>query len=173
MLKKGARYHVSVRVNNKEMLLDVSAAKILFIALLRKAKKKYHFSIENYVIMGNHVHLLINPGFNENLSRIMQWVLSGFARSYNKRFNRSGHFLGERFFSRVIDSFFDYLNTFDYIDRNPIVAGIASKKSDCKYSGVYEHRSGKQTLLAKLPNYLCCFFPQHVRLCLPVSVCQE
>lgn len=170
VLKKGARYHVSVRVNNKEMLLDATAAKVLFVALLKKAKNKYHFSIENYVIMGNHVHLLILPGIDENLSRIMQWVLSGFAKAYNKRFNRSGHFWGERFFSRIIESFFDYLNTFDYIDKNPITAGITVNKTGWKYSGVYEHRSGKHTLLSKLPIHLSYFFPQHLRLCLPESV---
>lgn len=167
ILKKGARYHVSIRVNNKEMLLKTVAAKTLFLALLRKAKQRYVFSIENYVIMGNHVHLLILPGTDESLSRIMQWLLSGFAMTYNKRFNRSGHFWGERFFSRVIESFYDYLNTFEYIDRNPIVAGLAGNEYGWKFSGVYEHRNGRNSLLTKLPNHLCSFFPYHQRLLLP------
>lgn len=174
ILKNGARYHVSVRVNNKEMLLRTTAAKKLFVALLKKAKKRYEFSIENYVIMGNHVHLLIVPGIDENLSRIMQWVLSIFAITYNKRFNRSGHFWGERFFSRVIESFFDYLNTFGYIDRNPIVAGVIDDICDWKFSGVYEHRNGRNSLLPRLPNHLSWFFPYHNRLCLPESLeCTE
>jgi putative transposase len=57
----------------------------------------------------------------------MQWILSVYAMAYNKRFHRTGHFWGERFFSRIIDSFFDYLQTFEYIDKNPLVAGLISE----------------------------------------------
>lgn len=170
ILSKGARYHVSVRVNNKEMLLNTNAAKALFVALLRKAKSRYNFTIENYVIMGNHVHLLIVPGFDENLSRIMQWLLSGFAMTYNKRFNRSGHFWGERFFSRVIDTFFDYLRTFEYIDKNPVVAGLVTHISDWKFSGIYENRYGRRSLVSLLPDILYTFFPNHKRLYLTAMI---
>lgn len=170
ILNKGARYHVSVRVNNKEMLLNNIAAKSLFVALLRKAKRRYRFTIENYVIMGNHVHLLIVPGIEENLSRIMQWVLSGFAMAYNKRFNRSGHFWGERFFSRIIETFYDYVHTFDYIDKNPVVAGLVASICDWEFSGVFEHRYGPSSLVSLLPDILFPFFPLHTRLSLTMSL---
>lgn len=166
ILKDGARYHVSVRVNNKEMLLRSYTARALFLAILKKAKRKYHFSIENYIIMGNHVHLLIVPARNENLSRIMQWMLGGFALAFNKRFNRSGHFWGERFFSRIIESFHDYLNTYGYIDRNSVVAGLTTNIDNWKFSGAYEHTRGRRTILPIFPYYLYNFFPYHIRLML-------
>lgn len=157
VLKKGARYHVSVRVNNKEMLLDSYQAKILFRSTVIRAKKKFSFSIDNYVIMGNHVHFIIAPGEDENLSKIMQWMLSVFALRFNKCFNRSGHFWGERFFSRIIESFYDYLRTYTYIDNNPYAAGLASKNDTLEFSGAYELKTGNRRLIT-------CFSPTLLQL---------
>jgi len=167
VLRQGSRYHISVRVNNKEMLLNTPAARKLFLGVINKARKKYAFSIDNYVVMGNHVHLIMYPGINESLSRIMQWILSVYAMVYNKRFNRSGHFWGERFFSRIIDSFFDYLHTFDYIDRNPFVAGLVSEIYGWRFSGVFEHRYGRCHTVTPMPVHLMTFFPYHFRIALP------
>lgn len=167
ILRQGSRYHVSVRVNNKEKLLTSFAAKQIFLTVLCKARKRYKFTIDDYVIMGNHIHLVIFPGKDESLSRIMQWILSVYAMIYNKRFNRSGHFWGERFFSRVIESFFDYLHTFNYIDKNPFVAGLVAKNRNWRFSGAFEHRIGRCTTVKPLPVHLQAFFPQHIRLALP------
>lgn len=168
VLKNGARYHVSVRVNNRELLLKSCVAKLIFVAVLKKAKQKYKFSVENYVIMGNHFHMIINPQKDESLSRIMQWFLSVFARVYNKRFGRSGHFWGERFFSRIINSFSDYLNTFDYIDRNPIVAGLVTSIYEWKFSGVHEHRQGIFSFVENIPCCFSIFLQNHTQQCFPV-----
>ena len=102
-LEDGARYHVTVRVNNKEMLLEPEEAKQLFETVLIRAKRRYSFSLGHFVLMGNHIHLIILPHSDESLSRIMQWILSVFALKYNKMTGRTGHFWGDRFFSSVLD----------------------------------------------------------------------
>jgi putative transposase len=59
--KDGARYHISARINNKEMLLKSEKVKRLFEAVLVRAKANFVFQIENFVIMGNHYHLILKP----------------------------------------------------------------------------------------------------------------
>lgn len=136
----GARYHVSSRVNNREMLLDNEFAKRLFETVLYRAKKRYSFSIENFVVMENHVHMIIYPQENESLSKIMQWVLSVYAIIYNRKMGRTGHFWGERFFSRVINSLQQYLAVFEYINANPVKAGLVALPEQWRYSGAF-HRA--------------------------------
>src|SRR5512145_89083 len=101
-LQADARYHVTARANRKEMILDTSAMKELFLSVVKRAKEKYDFRLENFCIMGNHVHFLIQPGRGESLSAIMRWILSVFAMAYNKIRCMTGHVWGCRFFSRII-----------------------------------------------------------------------
>ena len=140
--KDGARYHVSARVNNKEMLLESGKVKRLFEDVLCRAKTRFVFQLENFVIMGNHYHLIIKPGKNENLSRIMQWIMSVFAMSYNRLFNHCGHVWGSRFFSRVLESLEEYVKVFEYIDNNPVKASLVDLGEDWKFGGLHHRRAG-------------------------------
>ena len=58
-LREDARYHVSARANNKEMILADGRIKELFLDVVKRAKRKFDFQVENFCIMGNHVHMII------------------------------------------------------------------------------------------------------------------
>src|SRR5512133_313133 len=94
-LRTGARYHVTARANRKEMILDSIAMKELFLSVVKRAKKKYDFRLENFCVMGNHFHFIIRPGQGTSLSAIMRWILSVFAMAYNKIMGLTGHVWGE------------------------------------------------------------------------------
>lgn len=148
-LQVGAVYHVGARINNKEMLLKSAEIKKLFLQVVYRAKKKYVFQLTNFVIMENHIHMLIKPGTDENLSRIMQWILSVFAVLCNKKLGRSGHLWGERFFSKIIRSVCEYAKISEYIDNNPFKAGLVTNSEVWKYSGKYHRLINKFSLLEK------------------------
>lgn len=148
ILLVGARYHVTSRVNNREMLLEPEQAKQLFENVLYRAKKKYSFSIEHFTIMNNHIHLIVLPHENESLSRIMQWVLSVFALNYNRKTGRSGHFWGERFFSVILNSLQQYIHAYQYISDNPVKAGLSNSAVAWRYGGVYHRARNWKFLLS-------------------------
>jgi putative transposase len=108
-LVSGAVYHVTAGANRKEFILNSPEMKRLFLKVIKRAKSKYAFKVTNFCIMGNHIHLLIKPLGKENLSRIMQWILATFAINFNIRFNISGHVWYDRFHSKVIESFRQYI----------------------------------------------------------------
>lgn len=101
-LRDGALYHVTEGANRKEMILDNRGMKELFLNILR-AEERFSFRIENFRIMGNHIHLMLRPGPGVSLSRIMQWILGVFAMAYNRMHGFTGHVWGCRFFPSVID----------------------------------------------------------------------
>lgn len=74
MIQDGAVYHVTARTNKKEMLLGTPLSRELFLEVLIGAKEKYDFYIESFVIMGNHLHLLIKHLNGSKLSEIMKWI---------------------------------------------------------------------------------------------------
>jgi putative transposase len=141
-LVDGARYHVTARTNRREYLLDSAVAKDMFLHVIFQAKKRYDFRIDNFCIMGNHIHLLIQPMEDENLSRIMQWILSVFAIRWNRAHETSGHVWGERFFSKAISSIKDFWKVFDYIDQNPVEAKLCTIFSDWVFGGAWHRTYG-------------------------------
>ena len=64
----------------------------------------------------------------------MQWILSVFAIWFNKKFGLIGHVWYDRFKSKIIRSYRQYLATFLYIANNPVSADIVKKATDYKYN---------------------------------------
>ncbi len=129
-------YHVVARANRQEFILNSDEIKSMFMDVVRRAKLKFRFDIQNFCIMSNHFHFLMKPGKGENLSRIMQWILSVFALRFNKRFAWHGHVWYDRFKSRIVDGLREFIHAFCYIAENPIRAGITRFPWEYRFSGV-------------------------------------
>lgn len=153
-LKAGALYHVTARANRQEMILDNRGMKELFLKTLLRAKKRFKFRVENFCIMGNHVHLMIRPGPGESLSRILQWILSVFAMAYNRVHGLWGHVWGCRFFSRILSGLRDFLAVFDYIDRNPQEAHQVRNPLEWRFGGLWENRYGLRRVVDRPEPYV-------------------
>jgi putative transposase len=161
VLREGARYHVMARINRREMILGSRPAKNLFLEVVKEAKRRYDFQIENFCVMSNHFHFIIRPARCECLSAIMQWILSVFAMRYNRIMCISGHVWGERFSSRIQETFQEFLQTFDYIDMAPIRANQVQDSRDWRYGGLWHHRHGIRDIVADMDERMRIFFPEH------------
>jgi len=166
LLREGARYHVSARINRKEMLLDPAEIKTMFLEVVKRAKLKYGFKIENFCIMGNHFHFIMQPEEGVSLSAVMRWVLSVFAMTYNRVHKLCGHVWGERFFSRIIAGLREYLQIFLYIDANPLNAGLVGDINDWRFSGRAHIREGCREIIGAVPPWLLLVVPGCRQLCL-------
>ena len=151
-LKDGASYHVYALINRHEYLLQAVFIKKLFMVILNRAKKKYRFQIGNYCIMDNHIHFILKPLKGESLSAIMQWILSVFAQKYNRTFDLHGHVWYDRFKSKIIIDFRQYLHTFIYISNNPVKAGMVGSPVDYSFSGISDLQKGITNLMERPPN---------------------
>ncbi|MCK5673871.1 MAG: transposase [Spirochaetales bacterium] len=166
----GAEYHVTARINRGEFILDKSEIKELFLNIVKRAKKKYSFSIYNFSIMGNHIHLYIKPGKKENLSRIMQWVLGVFGRAYNKKYNLRGHVWYDRFHSTIIKSYKQLVATFKYICNNPVKAKMVDKPEKYEYGGLWFIRKRQFKLIEPPGLFLSSFLEEHFKQLLITEV---
>lgn len=138
LLVANASYHVFAQINRRDYFLEDENIKDSFLDVLRRAKGKYNFSIRNFCIMDNHIHLDITPGDKESLSRIMQWIMSMFARVYNSLKGQVGRVWRGRFKSRVIETLSYAIKLFMYISNNPVRAGKVNKAENYKYCGLFD-----------------------------------
>ncbi|MDR1466466.1 MAG: transposase [Treponema sp.] len=81
ILKDNATYHVTSQIDHADMYLRESKFKRLFLSFVERAKRKFHFRLWDFCIMGNHIHFSIKPGKDGNLSVIMQWIKCNFAKA--------------------------------------------------------------------------------------------
>lgn len=161
LLQEGARYHVTARINRQEMILAHESIRDFFLSFVSRAKKKYHFRLWNFCLMGNHIHFLIEPERGENLSAIMRWILGVFASAYNRQHGLSGHVWGERFHSRILNTLREFILAFAYIDENPVKAGLVGSALYWRHSGLYHARTGRRDILDDIPPWLGWFFPDY------------
>lgn len=136
IIRDGALYHVVARANRREYILSPDEIKSMFLDVVAGAKRKYRFHIVNFCVMNNHFHFMIAPLKGENISRIMQWILSVFAVRYNKRFGLCGHVWYDRFKSKIVDGILNFLHAFRYIAENPVRAGIVTRAWEYEFNGV-------------------------------------
>ena len=148
-LRKGAIYHVVASANRGELIFKNNAMKKLFLDFLIKAKNKFGFSVAHFCIMGNHVHLIIQPNDDAlySLSKSMQWLLGNFSKAWNKAHKLKGHLWRARFFSRVIENIADLRNVVKYLNENPVKAGLVRRAEDWEYSGLKHFLTGNREVV--------------------------
>ena len=96
-----------------------------------------------YVLMTNHVHLLLSAPSKDTLSRLFQSVGRRYVQHFNKRYGRTGTLWEGRFRSCLVDSERYLLEVYRYIELNPVRAGIVDHPQTYHYSS-YRHHSGAQ-----------------------------
>jgi REP-associated tyrosine transposase len=134
-----ATYHTVSRCIEKKALMHHNKVKDLMIYVLNITLEKYDFDLIEYVIMDNHFHFCIKIKRNgENISRIMQFIKSQFARRYNRMMNRTGPFWNERFSDTIIELNRDprtlFFLIFEYIGFNPVRCCYVNDPREYKYS---------------------------------------
>ena len=132
-------FHVTTRCNNKNFYFRKDEDFIEYLQILEKARQKYGFKLHAYCLTSNHVHLLLSTPTEDNLSTLMQYINGQYAQNYNRRHKRAGHFWGGRFYSTVIESETQLLNTILYIESNMTRNGVTKHPKDWKWSSYSQH----------------------------------
>jgi len=112
------------------------------LMVLQEAKEKFLFRFANFCIMPTHIHLLIEPTEGTSLSKIMQWIKTRSARRWNFIHGSTDHVWGDRYFARIVKNPLEFEETLNYIDQNPVKAGLAEKPADWKASGAFYREQG-------------------------------
>jgi putative DNA methylase len=95
------------------------------------------YTIHAWVIMPNHVHALFTPVEGWTLAKILHSWKSFSAREANKVLNRTGEFWQPEYFDRVIRNESGFIAAVEYIEHNPVKAGLCKGPEEWKFSSAY------------------------------------
>ncbi len=90
-----------------------------------------------WVVMPNHVHLLVTPAEGEELSVILHSLKSYTAHKANRILGRTGRFWQRESFERYICDCEHFQNVVAYIENKPVKARLCGKPSDWPYSSAW------------------------------------
>ncbi|MCB1214323.1 MAG: transposase [Deltaproteobacteria bacterium] len=155
ILDDHSTFHITWQCHNKDWLLAKEWAKSAYYDLLLRYKKRYKVQIYSYCFLDNHPHLSGYCESKELLSDFFRLVNSCFARLYNKKNQRRGQVVMDRFKSPRIQTDADLLKVMHYIDLNPKRAGMVSHPKDYAWSSYAYYAYGKaDPLIDPAPIYL-------------------
>ena len=138
----GALYHVIARGNQRQRIFVDDSDRRHYLNLLLALKKTCSFRLYTYVLMHNHVHMLIETG-TIPLSRIMQRLIGGYTQYFNRRHGLSGHLFQGRYKAILCAKDSYLLELSRYIHLNPVRVKAVRDPAKYRWSSYHAYLGGK------------------------------
>lgn len=137
--------HIVIRGVNKQDIFIDKQDKSKFINEILNTKEKYHYELYAFVIMPNHVHVVIRDK-EFNLPSIMNSLQTRYVSYFNKKYERVGHLFQDRYFNKIIEDENYFKSTIRYIHKNPEKAHIA-KRENYEWSSYNEYINNDNSIV--------------------------
>jgi len=147
--------HVIQRGNNRQPCFFTEDDYRFYLHWLQLGARKYECAVHAYVLMTNHVHLLLTPRAPKAASMLMQSLGRRYVQCVNLSCGRSGTLWEGRFKASVVNAEEYLLACYRYIELNPVRAGMVERPENYSWSS---HRANgwgaKGELLTQHALYL-------------------
>ena len=134
--------HVIQRGNDRRRIFFAEEDYLEYRTWLAEAARAQGCAIHAYVLMTNHVHLLLTPARAGSLPRMMQSLGRRYVRAINARRRRTGTLWEGRYRAAPIDSEAYLLRCCRYIELNPVRARMVERPRDYRWSSYRCHALG-------------------------------
>jgi putative transposase len=135
----GDLHFITCSCYHREPLLGTPRRRDLFLSVLEQVRQHYEFVVVGYVVMPEHIHLLISEPQRKNPSTVMQALKLGFARRVLAQTRRRRNPLQARLFAMPPQHiwqkrFYDFnvwtarkrVEKLRYMHRNPVQRGLVA-----------------------------------------------
>jgi len=143
----GIPQHVIQRGNNREPCFYADQDYRRYLDDLFECSTKYQCQIHAYVLMTNHVHLLVTPLVEHGVSSMMQALGRRYVYYINKHYHRSGTLWEGRFKASLVDSDQYLLTCMRYIELNPVRANMVDHPGEYAWSSYHANAQGRKDSL--------------------------
>ena len=143
----GIPWHIVQRGNNRSACFYAEQDYHYYLDTLAKQAEKWECQVHAYVLMTNHVHLLLTPTHREGPSLLMKHLGQRYVQYVNRTYRRSGTLWEGRFRSCLAQSESYVLTCYRYIELNPVRAGMVSHPGAYPWSSYRANGEGRANLL--------------------------
>lgn len=139
----GVPQHVIQRGNNRQPTFFTKDDLRFYRDCLKEAATNHHCEIHAYVLMTNHVHLLMTPHGTNAIAKVIQSLGRRYVQYINSTYQRSGTLWEGRYKASVIESEPYLLMCSRYVELNPVRSGMVADPADYPWSSYHCHALGK------------------------------
>ncbi|MEJ2076351.1 MAG: transposase, partial [Reinekea sp.] len=118
----GVAHHVIQRGNNREACFGDESDYKAYLTYLKESALQNGVAIHAFVLMTNHVHLLVTPSDETALSKMLQTLGRRYVQYYNHKYGRTGTLWEGRYKSTLVQTENYLLTVYRYIELNPVRA---------------------------------------------------
>lgn len=146
--------HVIQRGNNRGPCFHLHDDYLVYLDMLCECAFDAGCAVHAYVLMNNHVHLLLSPDSAESASRMMQRLGQRYVQYFNRRHTRTGTLWEGRFRSNPVQDERYFLICQRYIELNPVRANMVNLPAEYPWSSHRANAYGHQSsLVIPHPTY--------------------
>jgi putative transposase len=134
----------------------------LLLEVLEGVRRRYRFVVVGYVVMPEHVHLLLSEPERRNPSKVMQAIKQGFARRLLGKLRAAcdppleslwttalddGHIWQARFYDFVLYTEKKRVEKLRYMHRNPVKRGLVLEPQQWPWSSYWHYANGERGIV--------------------------
>lgn len=147
--------HVIQRGNNRQSCFFAEEDYQLYLEWLQEYASNTGCLVHAYVLMTNHVHLLLTPKEFGSAGTLMKCLGQRYVQYINRTYQRSGTLWEGRFRSCIAQEDSYLLLCQRYIELNPVRAGIVEHPGEYRWSSYHVNGQGSPSdLVSRHPLYI-------------------
>ena len=143
----GVPLHLIQRGNNRQACSFADEDRRVYLDCLTDYAAESGCAVHAYVLMTNHVHLLLTPRTAEGAGQLMKRLGQRYVQYVNRRYRRSGTLWEGRFRSCLVQHEAYLLTCYRYIELNPVRAKMVERPGAHPWSSYHANARGKQDAL--------------------------
>ena len=143
----GIPWHIIQRGKNRSVCFHAEADYQFYLHYLKEFADRFGCAVHAYVLMTNHVHLLLTPAREDSAGLLMKHLGQRYVQYINRTYRRSGTLWEGRFRSCLTQSEDYVLACYRYIELNPVRAAMVMKPQDYRWSSYHANGLGRANAL--------------------------
>jgi putative transposase len=125
----------------------------LFVQCLEDMRRRFELCVYGYVVMPEHVHLLLSEPPRAKLAEALHYLKLSFAKRMRSRRSpdKPGTFWQKRYYDRNVRNYREFTVKLRYLHRNPVKRGLVQSPEEWKWSS-YRHYALRETGIVEIES---------------------
>ncbi|MGS2724767.1 transposase [Porticoccus sp. GXU_MW_L64] len=151
----GVPHHIIQRGNNRAACFYSEDDYLFYLDWLKEYSEISQCQVHAYVLMTNHVHLLLTPKTESGVGLLMRRLGQRYVQYINRTYRRSGTLWEGRFKSCITQEEDYVLGCYRYIELNPVRASMVSHPAEYRWSSYRVNAQGEASELIAPQEMYC------------------
>jgi putative transposase len=130
-------YFVTFSTWQRRRLFVVEPYARLFLKTIYGYRRQGKFQLHAFVVMPEHIHLLLTPGEDVTLERSVQLIKGGYSHAFGVEFGKHKEVWQRGFTDHRIREREDFEKHRQYIHNNPVMRGLVDRVPEYRYCSAY------------------------------------